>query len=108
MNGSWQSDLTIMRMQTTCYLSASPPIVHITLQRLHETSIALVKLVFLSFLSAAFDTVDYKILLDILEYPFGIRRLVLKWYQYYLADRTQTFEVGLDRSIAFIIDLSVP
>ena len=26
----------------------------------------------------------------------------------YLADRTQTFQVGLDRSIAFVIDCSVP
>ena len=59
-------------------------------------------------LSAAFDTVDHKILLDILGYRFGITGLMLKWYRSYFADRTQTFQVGLDRSIAFIIDCSVP
>ena len=36
-----------------------------------------------------------------------ITGLELKWYQSYMADRTQTFQVGLDRSIAFIIDCSV-
>ena len=59
-------------------------------------------------LSAAFDTVDHNILLDILEYRFGITGLALKWYQSYLVDRIQTSHVGLDRSIAFIIDCSVP
>ena len=57
-------------------------------------------------LSAAFDTVDHKILLDILEYR--VTGLLLKWYQSCLPDRTQTFQVGLDRSIVFIIDCSVP
>ena len=57
-------------------------------------------------LSAAFDTVDHKILLDILKHRFGITGLVLKWYQSYLADRTQTFQVGSNRSIAFIIPSS--
>ena len=60
-------------------------------------------------LSAACDTIDHKILLDILEYRFGyITGLVLKWYQPYLADQTQTFQVEFDHSIAFVIDCSVP
>ena len=59
-------------------------------------------------LSAAFDTVDDKILLAILEYRFGITGLVLKWDQSYLADRTQTFQVGLARLIAFLINCGVP
>ena len=58
-------------------------------------------------MSAAFDSVDHKILHDILEYRFGITGLVLKWYQFYLADRTQTLQVGFDRSTAFVIDCSV-
>ena len=33
---------------------------------------------------------------------------MLKWYQSYLADRTQIFQVGLDRSIAFVFDCTVP
>ena len=59
-------------------------------------------------MSAAFDTVDHKIPLDILEYRFGITGLLLKWYQSDLADRTQTFQVGLNRWIAFVIKCSVP
>ena len=43
-----------------------------------------------------------------LEYRFVITGLVLKWYQSYLADRTQTFQVGFDRSIALVIDCGVP
>ena len=59
-------------------------------------------------LSAAFDTINHKFLLDILEHRLGITGLVVMWYQFYLADRTQTFRVGSDCSIAFAIDCSVP
>ena len=59
-------------------------------------------------LSAAFDYVDHKMLLDIIEYRLRIMGLVHKWNQSYLADRTQTFQVELDHSIAFIIECSVP
>ena len=105
-----------MLMQTTCYLSASPLIVHITTETaviaVHNNIVRNVdctgEVSVLLNLSAAFDTMDHKILLDILEYRFGITGLVLKWYQFYFTDRTQTFQVELDRSIAFIIDWIVP
>ena len=50
----------------------------------------------------------HKILLTILEQRFGIAGLVLRWYRSYLADRTQTFQVGSESSISFVIDCSVP
>jgi len=39
-------------------------------------------------LSAAFDTVDHKILLEVLDRRFGVKGTVLDWLDSYLADRT--------------------
>ena len=35
-------------------------------------------------LSAAFDTVDHQVLLNILERKFGIKDVALKWFKSYL------------------------
>ena len=59
-------------------------------------------------LSSAFDTVDHIIFLDILEQRFGVTSLALDWYLSYLCVRTQIFQVVSDRSIAFVVDCSVP
>ena len=40
-------------------------------------------------MSAAFDTVDVKKLLEILENKFGLKGIVLKWFQSFLTKRTQ-------------------
>ena len=42
-------------------------------------------------LSAAFDTVDKRILLERLSRSFGIEDIALKWFQFYLTNRTNTF-----------------
>ena len=45
-------------------------------------------------LSAAFDTVDHDILLDILNHKFGIEDKALKWFDNYL--RPRSFKVVID------------
>ena len=42
-------------------------------------------------LSAAFDTIDYDILLHRLHHVFGFGDTVLSWFQSYLENRTQIF-----------------
>ena len=45
-------------------------------------------------LTAAFDTVDHKVLLDILWYELGFRGKVYKWFDAFLKDRRQA--IGVD------------
>lgn len=40
-------------------------------------------------LSAAFDTVDHRILLDRLQFDFGISGSALNWFESYFSNRTQ-------------------
>ena len=44
-------------------------------------------------LSAAFDTVDHRILLDRLQFDFGISGSALNWFESYLSNRTQRFSI---------------
>src|SRR5664279_693829 len=53
-----------------------------------------VSLLVLLDLNAAFDTVNHDILLRILENRFSLCGVALEWFKSYLADRTQTFQVG--------------
>ena len=45
-------------------------------------------------LSAAFDTIDHKILLSRMESHLGISGNVLKWFQSYLSERTQKVQIA--------------
>ena len=44
-------------------------------------------------LSAAFDTVDHSILLQVLQDRFCVGGRALKWFESYLCDKTQTYRV---------------
>jgi hypothetical protein len=49
-------------------------------------------------LSAAFDVIDHNILLNRLDYAFGISRDALSWIKSYLVDRIQRVSINLDHS----------
>ena len=49
-------------------------------------------------LSAAFNTVNHTLLLDILDKRFGIAGKARKWYESYLQPRKFRVEVGKERS----------
>ena len=59
-------------------------------------------------LSAAFDTVDHGVLLDVLSSRFGVTDGVFEWFQSYLTSRTQVFCTGSDYSKVTSIACSVP
>ena len=59
-------------------------------------------------LSAAFDTVDHGVLLDVLSSRFGVMDRVFECFQSYLTGRTQVFCTSSDYSEVTLIAFSVP
>jgi hypothetical protein len=59
-------------------------------------------------LSAAFNTVDHDILLDVLNNQFGISHTALKWYDSYLRPRSFNVNVGSAYSTLRSLAFSVP
>ena len=59
-------------------------------------------------LSSAFDTVDHTIFLEVLAKRFGVTGIALKWYCSYVDGRTQTFQVGSQLSVTFVVHCRVP
>ena len=59
-------------------------------------------------LSAAFDTVDHQVLLNVLENKFGIKDQALIWFQSYLQPRSFKVCVNNNYSIPRDISFSVP
>jgi len=59
-------------------------------------------------LSAAFDTVDHKVLLEILTHHFSVDGVALKWFNSYLSDCTQTFCFADSQSDPHNLVCSVP
>ena len=49
-------------------------------------------------LSAAFDTMDHRIMLDVLQQRFYVQDAALDWFASYFADRTQVVVIGDDSS----------
>ena len=48
--------------------------------------------------SAAFDTVDHKILLSVLEHNSGLEQTVLNWFSPYLNHRSCKVNIGKEYS----------
>ena len=59
-------------------------------------------------LSAAFDTIDHKILIRRLESTFGIRGSALKWFESYLSNRIQSVIIGDATSVERTLPFGVP
>ena len=49
-------------------------------------------------MSAAFDTIDHRIMLDVLQQRFDVQDAALDWFASYFADRTQVVVIGDDSS----------
>ena len=58
-------------------------------------------------LSAAFDTIDHKILLDRLENLYGISGTALSWFKSYLTGRTQMVTIDNNSSKPSILCFGV-
>ena len=59
-------------------------------------------------LSAAFDTVDHSIMLKVLRDRFCVEGRALEWFESYLRDRTQTYQVKNQQSRPRKVDCGVP
>ena len=59
-------------------------------------------------LSAAFDTVDHDLLLNILMREIGLRGTVLKWFESFLKGRSQRIRLGSTVSDEIVIKFGVP
>ena len=59
-------------------------------------------------LTAAFDTVDHDILLEVLGHRFSVDGPALAWFHSYLSDRAQVFVVSHETSRTFDVRNSVP
>jgi hypothetical protein len=59
-------------------------------------------------LSAAFDTIDHDILLQVLRRRFGVEGGALDWFVSYLSNRSQSFQLGAKFSGPHPVDCSVP
>ena len=59
-------------------------------------------------LSAAFDTVDHNIILDVLTKRFGVKNNALNWFDNYLRPRGLKVNVGNEYSVEPPLSFSVP
>ena len=75
------------------------------MQALDQGNIALMILLDMS---AAFDTVDHAVLLEILNTKYGVSGSALNWFSSYLSDRTQSVSLHGIHSDPICVDYGVP
>lgn len=59
-------------------------------------------------LSAAFDTVNHQVVLEVLQNKFGVEDRALHWFESYLRDRRFKVSVGEEFSKEVLFNFSVP
>jgi hypothetical protein len=59
-------------------------------------------------LSAAFDTVDHSVLVNVLQNRFGVTGNALNWMKSYLTDRSQIIQLGTAKSSQHNLNCGVP
>ena len=72
------------------------------MERKEATAVAVIDL------SAAFDTVDHNILINLLHETFGTGGKALRWFQSYLENRFCKVKIGKDYLEKKLLDFSVP
>lgn len=59
-------------------------------------------------MSAAFDTIDHRIMLDVLQRRFDVRYAALDWFTSYFVDQTQVVVIGEDSSFVRGLQTGAP
>ena len=75
---------------------------------MRATDSGLVSALVLVELSAAFDTVDHRILLDLLSFRFAVTDRAYEWFSSYLTGRTQVISTNTSTSEAVALTCGVP
>uniref|UniRef100_A0AAQ5ZSU8 Reverse transcriptase domain-containing protein n=1 Tax=Amphiprion ocellaris TaxID=80972 RepID=A0AAQ5ZSU8_AMPOC len=88
--------------------STETALVKVTNDLLIASDNGLVSILILLDLSAAFDTIDHKFLLQRLEHSIGIKGTALDWFKSYLSDRFQFVHVNNDSSEHSRVNHGVP
>ena len=88
--------------------STETALVKVTNDLLMASDKGLLSVLVLLDLSAAFDTVDHRILLQRLEHSVGIKGTALCWFKSYLSDRSQFVHVNNEPSACTSVSYGVP
>ena len=106
-----------------CNENAPLPVSQSAYRQFHSTETALLKvqndilinmdneevtLLVMLDMSAAFDTIDHNILIDILKNDFGVVDSALQWFRSYLANRKQQVVIDRCKSSEFMVATGVP
>ena len=106
-----------------CDKNATLPIYQSGFRKYHSTETALLKVqndILLSMdrqevcflvlldLSSAFDTIDHKIMIDLLESQFGVTDKALDWIKSYLSNRKQRVDLNNNLSEVCDVNYGVP